>query len=233
MSSLTISPTEMAIQVGIGRGTWRDECPPSPAPSLPPPYDYEEVPAGWIKVLDPQSNRYFYIDTLAKPPVPIWVHPFLHPQFLNSVGITPDEIPDDLDLMPHAGPEQVGHSLSPTTSSIASEDHQQRQQPSGSFLKGIREKIKESQEARATANANFIRKRFRMKQLFYIEARKAILTSRVSRGDWHYGDIELVPPGRYEYGGPGYLEGNPATAFVRKVFGAFSRGNDDSDPPPS
>ena len=145
------------------------------------------------------------------------VHPFRHPQFLNFVGITPDEVPDDLDLIPPAGtpPPAFSPSTSPT-----SEYHEQ-----SSFLKGIKEKIRASKEARAAAHANIVRKRFRMKQLFYIKARKAILASRITRGDWHYGEIELTPPDRHEYGGPEYREGNLATAFVRKTFGAFCRGN--------
>ena len=142
------------------------------------------------------------------------VHPFRHPQFLNIVGITPDEISDDLDLMPRASTSR------PTTSSPPSEYHEQY-----SFLGGIKEKIRASKQARAAAHANIIRKRFRTKQLFHIEARKAIIASRISRGDWNYGEIELIPPRSTEYGGPGYLEGNFATAFVRKTFRAFCRGD--------
>jgi len=190
------------------------ERPPSPTSSFPPPYDDEELPPGWAKVLDPESDQYFYVDSLARPPVPIWVHPFRHPQFLNTVGITPDEIPDNINPMLHTPVP----SRSPTRD-FTTEDDEHR-----SLLSGIRRKIRADKEARAAAHARTIRKRFRTRQLIYTEVRTAIINSRISRGDWHYGDIELTPPNKYEYGGPEYREGNAGASFVRKAIGAFIRG---------
>ena len=142
------------------------------------------------------------------------VHPFRHPQFLNTVGITPNEIPDNINPMLHTSVP----SRSPTRNFTAEDDEHR------SLLRGIRRKIKADKEARAAAHARIIRKRFRTKQLIYTAARTAIINSRMSRGDWHYGDIQLTPPNKYEYGGPGYKEGNAGTSFVRKAFGAFIRG---------
>lgn len=46
------------------------------APEGPPPaYDERELPAGWVREFDPKTNRHFYVDTLAKPPKSVWVHP--------------------------------------------------------------------------------------------------------------------------------------------------------------
>ncbi len=49
-----MSYLEMTNEEEARYGTWGDERSPSPTSSLPPPYDYEEVPPGWIKALDPQ-----------------------------------------------------------------------------------------------------------------------------------------------------------------------------------
>jgi len=183
---------------------WRDEREPSPT-SVPPPYGCEELPPGWVKALDPESNQYFYVDALAEPPVSIWVHPFRHPQFLRSVGITPDEIPDDSDVT--------------STSQTAYERDENRPSPGG-----IMQKIKADKEARAAANTRIVRKRWRTKQLTYVEMRNVLIASRKSRGDWHDGEMELIPPDKFLYRGPAWKKDNAPKSFVRKVVTAFFKG---------
>ncbi|KAF8337582.1 uncharacterized protein EI90DRAFT_3119030 [Cantharellus anzutake] len=190
---------------------------PSPSSILPPPYEsYEELPPGWLRAFDPQSNRCFYVDTLANPPVSIWAHPFRHPQFLRNVGIKPEEIPDDSDW--HPDPEnasQIAVFTNESTSSVRLP----------SFLAAVKAKIMEEAEARAAAYARSAEKRYRRKQWFYIEARKAIIEDRKRRDEWHYGQVDFIPPHRYDYDGPGFEEDKNATttSVVRKVLGALTR----------
>ncbi len=49
-----MSRTELTNHEEVRYGTWRDERSPSPTFSLPPPYDYDELPPGWMKALDTQ-----------------------------------------------------------------------------------------------------------------------------------------------------------------------------------
>lgn len=65
------------------------------APSEPPPlYDSRPLPAGWVKEFDSNSNRNYYVDTLATPPRSIWVHPLDDPEFTRAHQLDGD---DDLD----------------------------------------------------------------------------------------------------------------------------------------
>ncbi|GAA5965064.1 hypothetical protein JCM3765_004844 [Sporobolomyces pararoseus] len=36
---------------------------------------YRELPEGWVREFDPNSQHFFYVDTKASPPRSIWVHP--------------------------------------------------------------------------------------------------------------------------------------------------------------
>ncbi|TBU48211.1 hypothetical protein BD309DRAFT_912499 [Dichomitus squalens] len=45
-------------------------------------YDDTPLPDGWIREFDPKSKHPFWVDTQAKPPRSIWVHPFEDEQFL-------------------------------------------------------------------------------------------------------------------------------------------------------
>ncbi|GAK66756.1 uncharacterized protein PAN0_014c4979 [Moesziomyces antarcticus] len=47
------------------------------------------LPHGWIRQWDPSTHHNFFVDTLAKPPRSIWVHPFDDDQFQR-------EHPDDI-----------------------------------------------------------------------------------------------------------------------------------------
>jgi len=132
---------------------------------------------------------------------------FRHPQFLGSVGITPDEIPDDSDVT------STSQTAGPTY-----ERDENRPSP-----RGIIQKIKADKEARTAANVRLTRKRWHMKQLTYVETRNALIASKKSRGDWHDGEVELIPPDKSLYRGPVWQENNAPKSFVRKVVTAFKR----------
>ncbi|KAG0696031.1 hypothetical protein DFH29DRAFT_952879 [Suillus ampliporus] len=42
------------------------------------------LPAGWIQEYDPQQKHPFWVDTRAKPPRAIWVHPYEDEEFLSE-----------------------------------------------------------------------------------------------------------------------------------------------------
>ncbi|EJU04614.1 hypothetical protein DACRYDRAFT_113999 [Dacryopinax primogenitus] len=44
-----------------------------------------ELPPGWIRQWDPNQKHHFYVDTKAKPPRSIWVHPYDDPTFIASI----------------------------------------------------------------------------------------------------------------------------------------------------
>lgn len=56
------------------------------------------LPKGWIRQFDPSSSHNFFVDTLAKPPRSIWVHPFDDPQFQQE---HPDEIRRERERLEH------------------------------------------------------------------------------------------------------------------------------------
>ncbi|TFY57187.1 hypothetical protein EVJ58_g7181 [Rhodofomes roseus] len=47
-------------------------------------FDLRDLPDGWIQEFDPTSKHPFWVDTRAKPPRPIWVHPYEDEQFLRE-----------------------------------------------------------------------------------------------------------------------------------------------------
>ncbi|CDO73208.1 hypothetical protein BN946_scf185007.g263 [Trametes cinnabarina] len=47
-------------------------------------YENEPLPAGWVKEYDPTTKHPFWVDTKAKPPRSIWVHPYGDEQFLRE-----------------------------------------------------------------------------------------------------------------------------------------------------
>jgi len=68
------------------------------SPTGPPPaYVDRELPPGWVKQFDRKSERSYYVDTMAKPPRSIWVHPFDDPQFLASITDPHQDVSDDDD----------------------------------------------------------------------------------------------------------------------------------------
>jgi len=68
------------------------------SPAGPPPaYEDRELPPGWVKQFDRKSERYYYVDTMAKPPRSIWVHPFDDPQFLTSIAGSRQDVSDNDD----------------------------------------------------------------------------------------------------------------------------------------
>ncbi|TCD62768.1 hypothetical protein EIP91_006412 [Steccherinum ochraceum] len=44
----------------------------------------DDLPEGWVQQYDPKSDHPFWVDTKAKPPRSIWVHPFEDEQFMNE-----------------------------------------------------------------------------------------------------------------------------------------------------
>ncbi|KZT51757.1 hypothetical protein CALCODRAFT_121274 [Calocera cornea HHB12733] len=64
-----------------------------------------ELPAGWIRQWDPTAKHHFYVDTKAKPPRSIWVHPYDDPQYIASI---PDKAPAKKFAPPPGPPPPTG-----------------------------------------------------------------------------------------------------------------------------
>jgi hypothetical protein len=67
------------------------------------PEDQRPLPYGWITQTDPNTNHPFYVDTKAKPPRSIWVHPYDDEQYLKEhpdvkEKVAKDAPPDYLDV---------------------------------------------------------------------------------------------------------------------------------------
>ncbi|GAA6063391.1 hypothetical protein JCM10212_002962 [Sporobolomyces blumeae] len=45
---------------------------------------FRELPEGWRREFDPNSQHFFFVDTKATPPRSIWVHPFDDPDYLKA-----------------------------------------------------------------------------------------------------------------------------------------------------
>jgi len=73
-------------------------------PAAPPPgsQQNDNLPPGWTKQHDAQSNRDFYVDTLAEPPRSIWTHPYEDPQFLEELDRETGH-PSDVKGQSHKG----------------------------------------------------------------------------------------------------------------------------------
>ncbi|KAF8284628.1 hypothetical protein DL93DRAFT_2092300 [Clavulina sp. PMI_390] len=80
------------------------------APSGPPPlYERRDLPAGWIKEHDPQSDRDYYVDTLAEPPRSIWVHPLDDPDFVRTHrGDDASDLDESVDTHSQRPPSPYG-----------------------------------------------------------------------------------------------------------------------------
>ncbi|ORY89050.1 hypothetical protein BCR35DRAFT_300834 [Leucosporidium creatinivorum] len=66
--------------------------------------EMRELPKGWRREFDANSDHFFYVDTTKDPPRSIWVHPFDDPEYIASLPDTerqqyapPTEAPPPLD----------------------------------------------------------------------------------------------------------------------------------------
>jgi len=78
---------------------------------MPSPNAESQLPAGWIQQFDEQTNHPFWVDTRAKPPRAIWVHPYEDEQFFN-------EHPDIRDRLSRPNNGEVPSKAPPTRHSI-------------------------------------------------------------------------------------------------------------------
>ncbi|KAF7354845.1 WW domain-containing protein [Mycena sanguinolenta] len=97
--------------------------------SQPPPYpnpDTRQLPDGWVSQWDANYNAWFYINTLAQPPVPTWDHPlgpapgaysspqgaFPEPQHASPYPEAASPFPSQQSASPYP-PQQGGGAYSP------------------------------------------------------------------------------------------------------------------------
>ncbi|KAG2159713.1 uncharacterized protein EDB93DRAFT_1237008 [Suillus bovinus] len=168
------------------------------------------LPEGWIQEYDPQQKHPFWVDTTAKPPRAIWVHPYEDEQFLSE---NPDikakvekikgpslEDPPPYEQRRHSfsgGEEAVplrtnAQSSQSTVSPPVDEHHEERKRGMFGKLKDKTIGTKEEREAHKRQKAE---ERAREEELRR-EARRRNLEERAAYMQQHGG----YPP----YGGYGY-----------------------------
>ncbi|KAG8855674.1 hypothetical protein FRB96_006718 [Tulasnella sp. 330] len=80
------------------------------------------LPEGWIRQLDSKSGHHFYVDTQAKPPRCIWVHPFEDPEWQKAHASREGPPPP---------PHEYGPPSSPPPSTAADQQEDARPLPHG------------------------------------------------------------------------------------------------------
>jgi len=108
----TVIPQSTGASVAEAAAAGQQAFVPPQGP--PPAYDERELPAGWTREFDPKTNRHFYVDTLAKPPRSVWVHPLgiLAQHVDQQHGGNEDEDDDDDERPEEPIPERPA-TLSP------------------------------------------------------------------------------------------------------------------------
>ncbi|KAI0639809.1 hypothetical protein C8Q77DRAFT_1083006 [Trametes polyzona] len=67
-------------------------------------YDTEPLPDGWVREYDPNTKHPFWVDTKARPPRSIWVHPYEDEQFLREHPDVRDRLARDRRETPSEAP---------------------------------------------------------------------------------------------------------------------------------
>ncbi|KAI0361179.1 hypothetical protein OH77DRAFT_403563 [Trametes cingulata] len=82
-------------------------------------YENEPLPEGWVREFDPNTKHPFWVDTRAKPPRSIWVHPYEDEQFLREHPDIRDRLARERRGTPSEAPPPYSprrHSYSGTSS---------------------------------------------------------------------------------------------------------------------
>ncbi|KAI0715152.1 hypothetical protein C8Q76DRAFT_729814 [Earliella scabrosa] len=85
-------------------------------------YDNAPLPDGWIREIDPNTQHPFWVDTRAKPPRSIWVHPYEDEQFLREHPDVRDRLARERPASappPPYSPRRHSYAGSPTSSGNA------------------------------------------------------------------------------------------------------------------
>ncbi|KAG2350220.1 hypothetical protein BDR05DRAFT_1054365 [Suillus weaverae] len=201
------------------------------------------LPEGWIQEYDPQQKHPFWVDTKAKPPRAIWVHPYEDEQFISENPDIKARV-EKLKGAPLADPppyEKRRHSFSggeaaaplhsdakssgSTVSPPIDKHHEERKRGMFGKLKDKAIGTKEEREAHKKQKAE---ERAREEELLR-EARRRNLEERAAYMQQHGG----YPPygGSTSYGYPGYsggygpsLYGPPAGDPYAYNGGRYGRG---------
>ncbi|KAJ7071157.1 hypothetical protein C8F01DRAFT_418661 [Mycena amicta] len=95
--------------------------------------DRPPLPVGWIEQVDSNSGHTFYVDTLAKPPRSIWVHPLEDEQYLREHPAAREKA--------NAGPPRYS---APPTPPVASASNRAEYAPPTGKKRGLFGKIRDA-----------------------------------------------------------------------------------------
>ncbi|KAF8308740.1 hypothetical protein DL93DRAFT_2170858 [Clavulina sp. PMI_390] len=165
----------------------------------PPLYERRDLPAGWIKEHDSQSDRDYFVDTLANPPRSIWVHPLDDPEFMlthrgddgsnvedlenNHLEHPPPGFSDKVQSSEYPEDKQARHddenelaqaSSEPLTSTLAPPTKKQ------GLLSKLKQKAIGTKEEREAARQMHERRRKEQERQYY-ERRNAMVAARMQQ----------------------------------------------------
>ncbi|KAI0932028.1 hypothetical protein AcV5_004629 [Taiwanofungus camphoratus] len=208
------------------------------------------LPDGWVQEYDQRTQHPFWVDTKAKPPRAIWVHPFEDEQFLREHPGIRDKLATarnrraSSDRPPPYSPRR--HSFSGSSSSYVTSDgmsHEARNSTSHlgthagasgkrrSFLGKMKDKAigtKEEREAAKRQHAAMQRQMQEQRRQQLEEQRELQRVSMPSRRSYDYGQQTYRPPlgDPYGYGRGGFGGGSfGGGGFGGSGFGGGGFGN--------
>ncbi|KAM0790819.1 hypothetical protein ACM66B_004664 [Microbotryomycetes sp. NB124-2] len=163
------------------------------------------LPEGWRREFDQNSQHFFYVDTKAKPPRSIWVHPFEDPEYLNSLSekerkeILGDNPPPAVPDTAAAGSSSSSRPHATTSGGVASSSKTQDKKDR-SFGRKMKDKLTGTTHEQRVAERKRRQEEEMKRYQQYIMARQQLLEAQRS--------------GRYQ---PMYAA--PAGPFTRPVVG--------------
>jgi len=165
------------------------------------------LPDGWVREYDPRTKHPFWVDTKAKPPRSIWVHPFEDEEFLREhpdirdrltkgMNDTPSERPPPYSPRRHStGSVPVGSTLgvpssanrNPTSHPGTPRDDSRPKHHRG-FMEKLKDKTIGTKEEREAAKRQEATARERRRQQYEAERQERM------RDTSYYGQPAYGPP---------------------------------------
>ncbi|CAO2654485.1 Nn.00g112180.m01.CDS01 [Neocucurbitaria sp. VM-36] len=228
---------------GPAARTERNGIPPERRRSMED--EMRELPPGWVRSFDPQTEHQFFVDTRANPPRSTWLHPYDDDEFLNT--LSPEERNKHtrirrtmtLEDLAAEDSDDKGHARLPPRPTAAAAGSSTEPQPTGlhKFSRKLKDKVTgQTHTEREQARAQRAEQE-RQAYLAHLRARQALMKA-IETGqpqflckDQRGRDIYIEPPhgpyaprGAYGYNpyGPPSRYQNPNARYMRPA-GPYAR----------
>ncbi|SCV71692.1 BQ2448_3280 [Microbotryum intermedium] len=173
-----------------------------------------ELPKGWVREFDANSQHVYYVDTTKNPPRSIWVHPYEDPEYLSSIPDT-----ERTRLFGEADPQHQGsNSAHASTSAGSSAPQQQRQAEKRSLGRKLKDKMTNSTHEERQAERRRRAEEELKRHQAYIQRRKAMMEASQNGT---YAPMYAAPNTVYVRGG-GYgspYDGCGGYGYGRPMYG--------------